>query len=72
MSDQMANGPVQRHHKVPKPEYRVYFAMIFLAALPFTFVATVADLATGRDTQGSGPPRAWPRRGPSRPTIFSA
>ena len=51
MSDHTANGPAMRHERVPKLEYRIYFAAIFVAALPFTFVSTVADLATGRDTK---------------------
>ena len=45
MSDQMANGPAPRHQRVPLLEYRIYFAAIFVAALPFTFVATLADRA---------------------------
>ena len=71
MSDQMVNGPGQRHHKVPKLEYRIYFAAIFVAALPFTFVDTVADLATGRDTKDPVR-RALAEARAITPHIFSA
>ena len=71
MSDQMANGPAPRHQRVPKLEYRVYFATIFVAALPFTFVAPLADLATGRDTKDPVR-RALAEARAITPHIFSA
>ena len=71
MSDHASSSAAPRHHKVPKLEYRIYFAAIFVAALPFTFVATVADLATGRDTKDPVR-RALAEARAITPHIFSA
>ena len=62
-------GPAAR--KSAKLEYRIYFAAIFVAALPFTFVSTLADLATGRETKDPVR-RALAEARAITPHIFSA
>jgi hypothetical protein len=71
MSDDTANGPAQKHRRVPKMEYRFYFGVIFCAALPITCVACLADLVTGH---GAKDPvsRALAEARAITPHIFSA
>jgi hypothetical protein len=71
MTDQTSGGQDQRHPRVPRLEYRIYFGAIFLAALPFTFVAVLADLATGHDTKDPVR-RALAEARAITPHIFSA
>jgi hypothetical protein len=71
MSDQTANGPAQKHRRVPRVEYRIYFAAIFVAALPFTFAACLADLVTGHETKDPVR-RALAEARAITPHIFSA
>jgi len=71
MSDHTANGPAQRHKRVPKMEYRFYFGVIFAAALPVTCAASLIGLVTG---QGVKDPvsRALAEARAITPHIFSA
>jgi hypothetical protein len=71
MSDQTANGPAPKHQRVPRAEYRLYFAAIFVAALPFTLAATIADLVTGHETKDPVR-RALAEARAITPHIFSA
>jgi hypothetical protein len=51
MSDQTVNGQTHKQPRVPRAEYRIYFSVIFIAALPFTTAACIADLITGHETR---------------------
>lgn len=73
MSDQTANMAPHRAERVPKAEFRLYFALILLLALPLTTLGWIGALLR----EG-----AWPQRGPVAracaearvitPMIFSA
>ena len=73
MSDQTANMPSHRAGRMPKAEFRVYFGLILLLALPFTTLGWIGTLLSGG---------AWPDKGPVAracaearvitPLIFSA
>jgi hypothetical protein len=71
MSDQTANGPAHKHPRVPRAEYRIYFSVIFIAALPFTTAACLADLITGHETRDPVR-RALAEAQRITPHIFSA
>ena len=71
MSDQTANAPTQKHTRVPRAEYRIYFSVIFIAALPFTTAACIADLVTGHETRDPVR-RALAEARRITPHIFSA
>lgn len=73
MSDQTAGMAPHRYERVPRAEFRLYFALILLLALPFSTLGWIGALL--RDA-------AWPERGPFAracaearvitPLIFSA
>ena len=44
MSDQTSNLPNMQHAKTPTAEYRFYFFIIFIAAIPFAAIGTLWDL----------------------------
>jgi hypothetical protein len=73
MSDQTAGGGHHTHsaHRTPKAEFYVYFALIFLVAIPFAAVAWVYQLVTERRLPVHGPlARAWREAGSITPNIF--
>ena len=50
MSDQTAGGMPQHGHRVPKAEFFVYFALIFVLALPVQALALrFVDRRTGEE-----------------------
>ncbi|MEM7745447.1 MAG: cytochrome PufQ [Pseudomonadota bacterium] len=74
MSDQTANDV--RHHRPHRPtiEYRIYFAIIFVLSLPFTFVTCVLGLCRPDDEDANGKDfvtRAWNQASVITPLIFS-
>ena len=71
MSDQTVNGQAHKQPRVPRAEYRIYFSVIFVAALPFTTAACIADLITGHETRDPVR-RALAEAGRITPHIFSA
>jgi hypothetical protein len=73
MSDHTAgHGTSQAHgHRTPKAEFYVYFALIFLVAIPFATVAWVYTLVRDRNLPVHGPmARAWREAGAITPAIF--
>ena len=57
MSDQTAGGVPQHGHRVPKAEFLVYFALIFVLALPVQALSWVGSLLWTLHIPGSGPVR---------------
>ena len=58
-------------HRTPKAEFYVYFALIFLVAIPFATVAWVFTLVRDRHLPVHGPmARAWREAGAITPAIF--
>jgi hypothetical protein len=74
MTDMTSQTPVSRSHKPPRAEFNVYFALIFLLALPLALIAwTLAALrGGGADRKGAAGPAPGARHGSLRPMIFSA
>jgi hypothetical protein len=73
MSDQTAGGGhgVHHAHRTPKAEFYLYFALIFLIAIPFAAVAWIVKLVTDRRLPVLGPfARAWREAGSITPEIF--
>ena len=72
MSDQTANGHGAQHtHRTPKAEFYLYFALIFLIAIPFAAVGWVLKLVIDRRLPVHGPlARAWREAGSITPEIF--
>jgi PufQ cytochrome subunit len=73
MSDQTAGGGHHTHsaHRTPKAEFYVYFALIFLVAIPFAAVGWIVGLLTERRLPVHGPlARAWREAGSITPEIF--
>lgn len=75
MSDQTAGSghEARVHHPVrtPRAEFYTYFALIFLAAIPFAAVAWLWALLRDRQFPVHGPlARAWREAGALTPTIF--
>jgi hypothetical protein len=58
-------------HRVPKAEFFVYFAMIFMLALPVQMVAWLASVLWRLHMPASGPlRRAWADAASITPQIF--
>ncbi|MFY0693093.1 MAG: protein pufQ [Paracoccaceae bacterium] len=74
MSDQTSNGGMEaRVHKAPRTEFYVYFAIIFVAALPLAFLAWVLSMLKHGNLSNRGPiARAWSQARIITPMIFSA
>jgi hypothetical protein len=77
MSDHTANGGMNtglsRPVRVPKAEFRAYFALIFLLALPVGCITWTLALATDRRLPRLGPfARAYYDAKAITPMIFSA
>ncbi|SIO50355.1 PufQ cytochrome subunit [Rhodovulum sp. ES.010] len=73
MTDQTSDVHVARAHRPPKVEFMVYFTIIFLAALPLAFVATLLAVVKRGDLKTKGPvARAWSQARIITPMIFSA
>lgn len=75
MSDHTAGhgaGQGESHgHRTPKAEFYVYFALIFMVAIPFATLAWVFALARDRHLPVHGPmARAWREAGAITPAIF--
>lgn len=77
MSDNTANGGIgqmgARPVRVPKAEFRIYFWLIFLVALPVGFVTWAFTLIADRRLPRLGPfARAFYDAKAITPMIFSA
>jgi hypothetical protein len=75
MSDHTAGQGVSQStghaHRTPKAEFYVYFALIFLVAIPFATLAWVFALVRDRHLPVHGPmARAWREAGAITPAIF--
>jgi len=76
MSDHTAGDHGTGHassfgHRTPKIEFYVYFALIFLVAIPFATLAWVFGLIRDRQLPVHGPmARAWREAGAITPAIF--
>ncbi|MDX5349763.1 MAG: protein pufQ [Paracoccaceae bacterium] len=58
-------------HRTPKAEFYVYFALIFLVAIPFATLAWAFALIRDRQLPVLGPmARAWREAGAITPAIF--
>ncbi len=75
MTDHASEVPVARTH-APRPskaEFRVYFAVIFLATLPLATLTWAMALIRGGRWPEKGPvARAWSQARIITPMIFSA
>ena len=70
MSDHSA-GATAYTHRAPRVEFYAYFAVIFLAVIPFALVAWVVQTVTERRLPVHGPlARAWREAGSITPNIF--
>ncbi len=74
MTDQAANGLMPSRARTPSIEYRFYFGIIFLMALPWAFLSWVLGLAhpESEDASRGFIGRAWRRASIITPLIFSA
>jgi hypothetical protein len=58
-------------HRTPKAEFYIYFALIFLVAIPFATVAWAYALIRDQSLPVHGPlARAWREAGAITPAIF--
>ncbi len=72
MSDVTSNSPTARKDAT-KAEFKVYFAIIFAAALPFGVIAWITHPLHRRGEPNKGPvARAWSQARTVTPMIFSA
>ncbi len=73
MTDITSSAPHTRRSTRRGAEFHLYFALIFLVALPFAAVGWVADIVTRRTLNLHGPlARAWAEADRITPLIFSA
>ncbi|MEX5727612.1 hypothetical protein Ga0609869_000965 [Rhodovulum iodosum] len=73
MTDQTSDMHMVRTHRAPRAEFTVYFAIIFLAALPLAVIAWALALVKQGDLNTKGPiSRAWSQARIITPMIFSA
>jgi hypothetical protein len=77
MTDHSANGAEghAEHHpaRTPHTEFYVYFAVIFLVAIPFAILGWVASLVMqGRMPDQNAISRAWSEAQAITPLIFRA
>ncbi len=74
MTDMTSNPPHRGHHGRRRSlEFKVYFATIFIVALPFATVRYLRDVSEYRTLNLRGPlARAWSEADRTTPFIFSA
>jgi hypothetical protein len=73
MTDLTSHTAMSRSHKPPRAEFRVYFALIFLLALPLALLAWALAALRGGGLAEKGPvARAWSQARIITPMIFSA
>lgn len=73
MTDHSVNAPRARAQRGTRAEYKVYFALIFLIALPFAVLAWCFDLLRRAAVPPRGPvARAWAEARAITPMIFLA
>ena len=75
MTDHTSTGfENMRAHRAPGFEYRIYFAIIFVIALPLSFVSWALGLSRPDDAAGSKGfiGRAWHQASVITPQIFKA
>ena len=73
MSDQTSDAPIARPARTSRTEFRVYFAVIFLATLPLAALTWALALLKGGRLPERGPiARAWSQARIITPRIFSA
>lgn len=73
MSDHTSDAPMVRHARNSKAEFRVYFAVIFLATLPLALLTwALSALKAGRLPEKGPVARAWSQARIITPMIFSA
>jgi hypothetical protein len=73
MSDHTAGSGHGAHHahRTPRAEFYLYFALIFMLAIPVAMVVWVVQLVTERRLPVHGPlARAWKDAGAITPEIF--
>ena len=72
MTNTPVTAPKKRHH-VPMREYYVYFAVIFVATLPLSFLTWGLSAARRFELPERGPIKsAWSQAQIITPRIFSA
>ncbi len=73
MTDLTSNLPIRTNRERRRStEYRVYFTLIFLLAIPFEMVRCVRDVARLKTLNMRGPmARAWAEAERTTPMIFS-
>ena len=73
MTDVTSNERPGRHGRRHGAEYMIYFAIIFLLALPFATVTWLRDVVRRGSLNLRGPlARAWVEADAVTPMIFSA
>jgi len=73
MTDYSVNAPRARAQRGSRLEYKVYFALIFLFALPFAALGWAFDLVRRTGVPDRGPvARAWGEARAITPMIFLA
>ena len=74
MTDMTSNPPQRIHHGRRRSlEFKVYFATIFVVALPFATVSYLRDVGVLRTLNLRGPlARAWSEADRTTPFLFSA
>lgn len=71
MSDHTAGDHGQHGHRAPRAEFYVYFALIFIVAIPVACVAWIVQSLIERRLPVHGPlARAWREAGSITPNIF--
>ena len=73
MSDHTAGSSHGAHHahRTPKAEFYLYFALIFVLAVPVAMITWIKHLVTERRLPVHGPlARAWKDAGTITPEIF--
>jgi hypothetical protein len=72
MADVTSNAP-RSHARRRDAEFNTYFALIFIAALPFSTVGWVLDIGRRRTLNMRGPlARAWAEADRITPLVFQA
>jgi hypothetical protein len=71
MSDHTAGGQDTHVHRTPHTEFYIYFALIFIVAIPLAIIAWAFALIRDRRLPVLGPlARAWREAGAITPAIF--
>jgi hypothetical protein len=71
MTDHATNGFGPVRTRRPILEYRIYFAIIFLVALPWAVISRLFGLGGEADAGKGVLARAWRQAGTITPLIFS-